>query len=261
MLHLPQHRTGPVQDGGRDQGGRVVRAEHPAAALQRVLAQRAGLPPLGPADQGKAEAARGGQGVGMVGAEDGPPAVKHLFADGPAAAAVAVGVQIVGGVQDQLSAGGRGVDQRASGEHVRSELGIAGPAGRVLRVAGGCGGQQRHRLVGDGLLAVGRKLLADDRLYQPVHLEAVGVAAGQRVADQRAEGVGEGVGVGGGGAQRLVEQVRRGRGSATAEWVRGRGRRPAPAAARRPGRRRGAAPATAPRRCRSARDSRPRRRG
>jgi hypothetical protein len=46
-----------------------------------------------------------------------------------------------------------------------------------------------------------------------VHLEAVAVAAGQitlaagqGVADQCADGVGEGVGVGGDGAQRLVQQ-------------------------------------------------------
>ena len=143
----------------------------------------------------------------MVGAEDRPPAVEQLFADGSAAGAVAVGLQVAGGVQDQLPAGGRVVAQRGGGEHVRGELGVGGPAGRILRVAGGGGGQQRHHLLGGGLLPVGGKLLADHRLHQPVHLEAVGVAAGQGVADQRADGVGEGVGIGGGGAQRLVQQV------------------------------------------------------
>jgi hypothetical protein len=61
--------------------------------------------------------------------------------------------------------------------------------------------------VGGGLLPIGGKLVTDDRLHQPVDLEAVGVAAGQGVADQGADGVGEGVGVGGGGAQRLVQEV------------------------------------------------------
>ena len=206
-LRLPQDVKGLHQDSGRNQRGRVVRAERPAAAPQGVLTQVASGLRLSQFIQDKAQPTRGGQRVGMVEAEDGPPTAKHLLADGLAARDVAVGPQIVGGVQDQLPAGGRGVDQRAGGEHVRSQLGIAGPAGRIIRVAGGTGGQQRHRSVGDGMLPVERKLMADDRLHQPVHLEAVGVAAGQRVADQRAEGVGEGVGVGGGGAQRLAEQV------------------------------------------------------
>jgi hypothetical protein len=49
--------------------------------------------------------------------------------------------------------------------------------------------------------------VTNHRLHQPVHLEAVGKAAGQRVADQGADGVGEGIGVGGGGAQRLVQEI------------------------------------------------------
>jgi hypothetical protein len=52
------------------------------------------------------------------------------------------------------------------------------------------------------------KLVADHGLHQPVDLEAAGRAAGQGVADQGSDGVGQGVGVGGGGAQRLVEQLR-----------------------------------------------------
>jgi hypothetical protein len=59
-------------------------------------------------------------------------------------------------------------------------------------------------------LAEGRSVTVGhllDALYPteiPVHLETVGVAAGKRVADQGADGVGEGVGVGGSGAQRLA---------------------------------------------------------
>jgi hypothetical protein len=60
--------------------------------------------------------------------------------------------------------------------------------------------------LGSGLLPVRGQLVADHRLHEPVHLEAVGGAAGQGVADQRAEGVGERVGVGGGRAYRLVEE-------------------------------------------------------
>ena len=49
-----------------------------------------------------------------------------------------------------------------------------------------------------------------------MQLEAVGVAAGQRVADQRSDGVGQGVGIGGDAAQRLVEQ--RGVATEQAQW-------------------------------------------
>src|SRR4051794_10751609 len=99
------------------------------------------------------------------------------------------------------------VTERGGGEHVWSQLGVAGPAGRILRVAGGGGGQQRQHPLGGGLRPVGRKLVADDRLHQPVHLEAAWVATDQGVADQGTDGVGERVGVGGGGAQRLVQEV------------------------------------------------------
>jgi hypothetical protein len=143
----------------------------------------------------------------MVGAEDRPPALEQLLADGSATVGVAVGLQIADGVQDELTTGVRGVAQRACGEYVRGELGVGGPVDRLLRIAGGCGGQQHDYSLGGGLLPVGREPVADHRLHQPVHLEAVGVAAGQRVADQRADGVGERVGVGGDAAQRLIEQV------------------------------------------------------
>ena len=80
---------------------------------------------------------------------------------------------------------------------MRRELGVAGPAGRILRIARGSCGQQRRHPLGGGPLPLGRELVVDHRLHQPVDLEAVGVAAGQGVADQRSDGVGEGVGVGG----------------------------------------------------------------
>jgi hypothetical protein len=157
---------------------------------------------------GVGESGHNGQGVGMVGAEPGPPALEHPFANRAAAGAVSYGLQIVGDVQNEVPGGGRVVPLWGGGEHVRGQPGVAGPASWILWVAGGCGGQQRQCLVDGGLLAVWSKAVADDRLHQPVHLKAVGVAAGQRVADHRADGVGEAVGVDGGGAQRLVEQLR-----------------------------------------------------
>jgi hypothetical protein len=51
-------------------------------------------------------------------------------------------------------------------------------------------------------------LVTNHRLYQTVDLEAVEVPAGQGVADQCSDGVGEGIGVGSGRAQRLVEDPR-----------------------------------------------------
>jgi hypothetical protein len=98
------------------------------------------------------------------------------------------------------------IPQRGGGEHVRSEPGVARPVGRILRVPGTRGGQQRHGSLGGRLLLVWQQLLADHRLYESMDLEAVGVAAGQGVADQRADGVGEGVGIGGRGSQRLIQQ-------------------------------------------------------
>ncbi len=62
--------------------GRVVEAARPAAAVQRVLARGAGRLRLAQRDQGTDERAGGDQGVGMVGAEDGPAAVEQLFGDG-----------------------------------------------------------------------------------------------------------------------------------------------------------------------------------
>ena len=49
--------------------------------------------------------------------------------------------------------------------------------------------------------------MADHRLHEPVHLEALGGAASQGVADERADGVGEVIGIGGRGTQRLAEQL------------------------------------------------------
>src|SRR3712207_9116476 len=77
--------------------------------------------------------AGGGQGVGMVGTEDGPAAVEQLFGDGPggvAAGAVPVGLQVANGVQDQSPAGGRVVTERGGGEYVRGEVGGGGQGGR-----------------------------------------------------------------------------------------------------------------------------------
>ena len=142
----------------------------------------------------------------MVGAEDRPPALEQLLADGSATVGVAVGLQIADGVQDELTTGVRGVAQRACGEYVRGELGVGGPVDRLLRIAGGCGGQQHDYSLGGGLLPVGREPVADHRLHQPVNLEAVGGAAGQGIADQHADGVGQRVGVGSGRAQRLGQQ-------------------------------------------------------
>jgi hypothetical protein len=79
---------------GQVQRGRMVRAERPVAALQGVLAQGAGRPHLARPDQREGEGAGGGQGVGMVGAEDRPPAVEQRTADGPADGAVSVGLQV-----------------------------------------------------------------------------------------------------------------------------------------------------------------------
>src|SRR3954467_6007289 len=107
----------------------MVRTQYPAAALQGVSAQAAGQLRLARKNQRKGEPAPDGQGVGMVGAEDYPPAVEQRFADDPAAGAVAVNLQIAEGVQDQVPAGGRVITQGGGGQHVRSELGVAGPAG------------------------------------------------------------------------------------------------------------------------------------
>jgi hypothetical protein len=52
------------------------------------------------------EVARGGQGVGMVGAEEAQPAIEQLFVHGSAAVAVAVGLQIPASVQKELPGGG-----------------------------------------------------------------------------------------------------------------------------------------------------------
>jgi len=41
----------------------------------------------------------------MIGTEERPPAVEQRFTDGPAARAVSFGVQITGGVQDEVTAG------------------------------------------------------------------------------------------------------------------------------------------------------------
>ena len=84
----------------------MVGAEHPAAPLHRVLAQGAGRLHLAQLGQGKGESAGSGEGLGIVQAEEGPPAVEQLLADGPAAVAVAAGLQVAGGVQRELPAGG-----------------------------------------------------------------------------------------------------------------------------------------------------------
>ena len=49
----PSHDQGAGQRGRRQQGDRVVRAEHPAAALQRVLAQGAGRLRLAQPESGR----------------------------------------------------------------------------------------------------------------------------------------------------------------------------------------------------------------
>jgi hypothetical protein len=61
----------------------VVGAEYLMAALQGVLAEGAGRLGLAHTGQGERESAGGGQGVGMVGAEEGPPAVEQLFCGSP----------------------------------------------------------------------------------------------------------------------------------------------------------------------------------
>src|SRR3712207_2749111 len=85
-----------------------------------------------------------GQSVRIVGAEDRPPAVEQLLADGPGAQAVSLGVQIAGGVQDESPAGGGAVTAWGGREYVRGELGVGGPAGWILRVAGRGGREKRH---------------------------------------------------------------------------------------------------------------------
>jgi hypothetical protein len=80
--------------------------QHPAAALQGVLAQGTGRLRLAHRDQRNSETAGGGQGMGMVGAEDLTPAVEQLFADGSAAVAVSFGLQVADGVQDQCRPAG-----------------------------------------------------------------------------------------------------------------------------------------------------------
>src|SRR3954452_8629133 len=96
---------------------------------------------------------------------------------------------------------------RGGSQYVRGQHGVGGPAGRVLRVAGGGGDQQCDHLLGGGLLPVGGHLLTDHGLHPPVQLKAARLAAGQGVADQVADGIGQGVGIGGGdGPQRLVQQ-------------------------------------------------------
>ena len=92
------------------------------------------------------------------------------------------------------------ITQGGGGQHVRSQLSVGGPVDRVLRVAGGGGSQQRDHPLGGGLLPVRGELLTDHGLHQPVDLEALGGAAGQGVADQRADGVGQRIGIGGSGA-------------------------------------------------------------
>src|SRR4051794_34099071 len=164
----------------------------------------------------------------MVGAEHRPPAVQQLFADGAAGGAVSFGVQVKDGVQDEVAASGRVIALRGGGEHVRGEPSVAGPVGRILGVAGGGGGQQRHHPLGGGLLSLGGQLSAEHRLHQPVDLEAVGRAAGQGIADQRAHGVGQCVGIGGGGMQWLLEEGGGGGGPGQRERVRGGGRGPPP---------------------------------
>jgi hypothetical protein len=126
-------------DGGVS-GDHVVRAEHPAATRQGVLAKGAGRLPLAQLVESEQQGARGGEEIGVV-------------------------------------------PDRGGGEHVRNELGVGGPAGRVLLIAGGSGGRQRHYPLGGGPLPVGGQLVADDGLHEPVDLEGVGVAAGQGVAD------------------------------------------------------------------------------
>src|SRR3712207_5705777 len=128
-LRLAQLDQGQGEAGRCQEGDRVVRAEHPAAALQGVVTQGAGRLRLAHRDQGNGETAGGGQGVEMVRAEDGPPAVKQRCADGSAGVTVAVGLQIAGGVQAQSSAGGSVVTQRGGGEDVRGEPSVASPAG------------------------------------------------------------------------------------------------------------------------------------
>jgi hypothetical protein len=130
-------------------------------------------------EQGESKPMRGGEGVGMVGAEDRPPAVEQLLAHSPAGRAVPASLHIADGIQDELPTVEGVVPERGDGEHVRSKPGVDGPGGRVLRGAGGGGGQQRHHPLGDCLLSVRVKAVADNRLHQPVDLEAVGVAAGQ----------------------------------------------------------------------------------
>jgi hypothetical protein len=64
----------------------------------------------------------------MVQAEDLAPSIEQLFADGSATGAVSFGLQVADGVQDKLPASGGAVSQRGGGEHVRGQLGVAGPA-------------------------------------------------------------------------------------------------------------------------------------
>ncbi|HYO40849.1 MAG TPA: hypothetical protein VER39_14475 [Nocardioidaceae bacterium] len=155
-LGLAHPDQGIGQGGGRPQGDRVVGAEHPAAPLQGVLAQDVGRLDLARLHHVEGEPACGGQGVGVVGAEDLAPTVEQLCADGPAAGAVSSCLQVADGVQDQVPTVGGVVSERGGGEHVRSELGVGGPAGRVLGVAGAGSSQNCHGPLGSCLLPVGR---------------------------------------------------------------------------------------------------------
>ncbi len=136
------------------------------------------------------------QGVLIVVAEPVPPALPEPVGEVAAGPGLAPGPQVLAGVaghRSQCAVAGGG---EVGSEQVRHQRRPDGPGGRVARIAGVTGGQDRLRPAAGLGRRRRRQALAQDGLSEPVQLHATVIDPGQPMPGQPGQGLPPGQSIG-----------------------------------------------------------------